>query len=400
MKDLTLVRSLFFVCFGVAALLFFPLSAPAADSESIESQQRNYESHLAAVKSIQTALSKYSDKPGVGETLNKAEISIRDAAETASRKDYTAASAKLNDSNTLLKTTLVRLLNSPGQAGTASAALSANKDPASLNGPTREHVERDLEYTRSLIHALRRNPGIKAENIVQIEKNIQTTITLLDAGKNLDADLLIDTSYAQAKGLLVRLEKSPQDQSGSAALDTATLSSNLAVDTKELRNQYTRREESVLSLRSACEQLVKEQPQHQAIMTDSGAMLTEANYQAKLGQYPNAIATLDRIYILLKVGIGAMRGGQQVTASKNFSDPADEYRYEQGRNDDYSQLIIGLIERTPRADWTAMANVAKSRRNSADAAAKSGDWPSALQQIDSSTIEHKKILRSAGFSIM
>jgi UTP:GlnB (protein PII) uridylyltransferase len=201
---------------------------------------------------------------------------------------------------------------------------------------------------------------------------------------------LIDSTYAQAKDMLVKREKSPQVLSGSTALEAATRSSNSAVDTTDLRNQFARRDESVLSLRSACEQLVKEQPQHRELLVDSGTLLAEAKHQAKQGQYPTAIATLDRTYLLLKIGISAIRGGQQVTAAKNFSAPVDEYRYEQRRNDDYGQPIGGLIERTPCADWTAIAEVTKAKRSSANVSAKTGNWPAALQEIDESTIEHKK----------
>jgi len=385
---------------AASVLLIFPLSGRTAESASNEWQQRDYENRLAAVKSIQTALSKHTDKPGIDETLREVEIKLRKAETNATGKDYGTASKILNDSNVLLRTTLVRLLNAPEKPSTAGNGTLGDTAQTNQLHPSREHVERDFEYTRSLVHALRRKTGVKPEDIVQIENNIQTAGTLLGAGKNLDADLLIDTTYAQAKGLLVKLETSSQIQSGSAALDTATRSSSATVDTKDLRDQFARREESVLSLRSACEQMVKEQPQHQALLVDSGALLAAANQEAKQGQYPKAIATLDRSYLLLKIGISAIRGGQQVTASRNFSDPADEYRYEQRRNDDYGQLIGGLIERTPRTDWKAIAEIAKAKRSSADVSASTGNWPAALQQIDESTIEHKKILRSAGYSIM
>lgn len=373
--------------------------AQGADPATLAKQKRDYESRLEAVRSVQSVLARDASRPGIGEALRKAETNIREAAEIAAVEEYEIASSILDDGNILLNTALVRLKNAPGEAASAALGMSGMADQPEVDRLEREHVLRDFDYTRSLIDALRRERGVKPEDIAPIERDLMAATQLLKNGKTRQADQLIDTTYANAKAILGRFQKPSQSKTGSAALEAETVSRSQARDTAELREQFAQRERSVLSLHSAFDALVTDQPKHRPVLIESEKMLGEARQQAKQSHYPNGIATLDRAYLLLKIGIGELQGGTEVTASKDFATPADEYRYEQGRNDDYAQLIGGLIQRTPRADWRDSADWSKGKRSSADAAARAGDWPNALKEIEASTSEFKKILRSAGFPI-
>jgi len=85
---------------------------------------------------------------------------------------------------------------------------------------------------------------------------------------------------------------------------------------------------------------------------------------------------------------------------KKFASKADEYKYEQARNDDYQNLIAGVLGDKHDSAWDDMAKKAREQRNEADGMAKSGEHENALKRIGESTSELKNILRRSGFPIM
>jgi hypothetical protein len=95
-----------------------------------------------------------------------------------------------------------------------------------------------------------------------------------------------------------------------------------------------------------------------------------------------------------------LRNGEQLTADKNFATQADEFKYEQSRNDDYQHLIATLPQNTDDEAWMAVARKGKTLRADSEQAARSNQWATALEQIGHSTQELKSLLKLAGFPIM
>lgn len=385
---------------GGLTLVLSAAAIGAPDALTLAKQKSEYERRLVEVQSIRTALSREPGSAGAGETLRQVDSTLQQAAEKARGEEYESAGALLNQSYSLLKTALVRAKSVPGPAKPTAAENVDGIERRNEERRSREHVWRDIEYTRSLLDALKRQSGVGPQDIASIERDIASTEQLLQAGKTAEADRLIDSIYARAKVILSGLQPRQPGQTGSAALEATTRAAATAQDTSELRARFSQREASAMALYAAFEAMVRENPERRPVLIEAEKDVAEARQLVSKGQYRNAIAALDRAYLLLKLGIAEVRGGQQVTASKTFASAADEYRYEQERNDDYAQLIDGLIDRTPRATWSESRQISLGKRRSADQAAQSGDWLRALEQIGESTGELKKILRSAGFPII
>lgn len=135
-------------------------------------------------------------------------------------------------------------------------------------------------------------------------------------------------------------------------------------------------------------------------LAKADASIRDAAEMAAVGEYDLARSMLDDGDKALKASLNRLKSGSEVTASKKFATPAEEYRYEQARNADYAQLISGIVERSGRADWREAQAASLSLREQADRLAGSGDWAGALKLINESTEGLKTILRRAGFPIV
>lgn len=374
-------------------------AASVAELLTIVEQKRSYDNRLATTQAMLEALSREAGQPGVDDTIRKARARLAEAAGIARDEHYEAARALVEDTNNELKTTLVRIKSRPANAGTEPTRAQGDAGSAEIR--ERELARREVDTTRALIDALRREPAASGD-IEALEREVTAASVLLDAGKPTDALHLIDRTYARAKAVLGRVKKSTGGLTGSASLEADKEARATATDSPELRSRFTRRNESVRSLQSALQRIAEGKEQYRPLIAESEKLLGEAQQHEKSGQYPDGIATLDRAYLLLKLGIGEIRSGTEQTASKHFATPADEYRYEQARNDDYAHLIDKLIGGTPkqRNDWVATAKRSRSLRDQGEAAARTGDWKNALKRIGDSTVELKKVLRSAGFPII
>lgn len=294
-----------------------------------------------------------------------------------------------------------RLLRMGGTLGLAlvlSAPAASAVDPMTLIRQEREYKTR-LSEIQSIRSAISREPGSSSDSLREIDATLQRAAEHAGADEYETASSLLNQGYESLKNAFVRLKNTP-DQIKATASETASLTTATATDNREIRARFSQRESSVMALHSAYQAMLIEKPEHRQRLVAANRTIAEAHQLAKDGQYPSAITTLDHAYLALKLGITEIRGGQEIKASKNFATAADEYRYERERNDDYAQLIGGLIDRSPQATWSENRQLSLRKRQTADQAARNGDWAQALERIGESTVELKKILRSAGFPIM
>ena len=373
----------------------------AQDHRSAEPGRRDYETRLSSTQALYSALARESGTAGVDPVLEKARHRFSEAASRAAANDFASATRLLADSNAELKTTLIQIKGQPGAGTTPVGAAAGNQTSGQTGGQEQNRLRKELLTSMALLEALRREPKAPQADIESLEKDFKTSAEYINAGKTSEAAAVLDAAYARAKALLGQVKDSPKMASGSASADASRESTAALVDSVALRQKHTQLEDSVKSLQAAFARVTEEKGASQALLTETGKLQSEARRAADAGQYPTAIAALDRAYLLLKTALAELRGGSELTASKTFATPGQEFSYEQERNADYAQLIAGLIERAPdRTDWKATSARAGQLRDSALKAAGSGDFKDALGRMNESTVELKKILRAAGFPIL
>jgi hypothetical protein len=285
----------------------------------------------------------------------------------------------------------------------AGQAHAADAQPASR---ARADYEARLASVQSLVTALKAEsskPGV-ADVLKKVDAKVREAAEIAAVGEYEIARSMLDEGYASLSTTLSRVKRGNEQQtgmSGSAALEAEQKATVGKVDVAKLESAFKRREASVVSLLGACERVVKEQGRDPQLVTETTRLLGAARNDARAGRYPQGTKLLDQAYLLLRVGLAEMKGGQEVTASKSFATPSEEFRYEQGRNDDYAQLIAGLVDQNAqRNDWREAAARSRSMRQAAEEAARAGDFAMALKKINESTNEFKTILRRAGFPIV
>lgn len=302
--------------------------------------------------------------------------------------------------------------------GVIALAISAGAVADGGGDRARAAYESRLTSTRLLVDALKpehARPGV-AEVLARAEADLREASMLADVDEYDLARATLDDGYARLTATLGRLRVSSGDGrdaaklgSGSAALAAADRERAGQTDTPALRAAYGQREASVRTLREACGRLLGERAEaigkaradgFRKVVANAAGLQDDAADAARSGAYPQGSDLLDRAYLMLKVAIGELQGGEQVVASKNFASPAEEYRYEQSRNDDYAQLISGIVESARRSDWTEALAAAIRQRELADRQAAAGDPAAALNTIAEATLALKAILGKAGFPIM
>lgn len=168
----------------------------------------------------------------------------------------------------------------------------------------------------------------------------------------------------------------------------------------KLRNDFNNRRDSVKALLATGQRVAGEKGTARPEFAKAEGLLKEAEALAAANKIAEGRVQLDAAYLLIKDAVRGMRGGEELLADKNFATKADEYKYEQARNDDYQGLIAGLIKDQTDPSWAEAAQKARRLRDEADGIGKSGDFDAALQKIGESTNQLKSILRRAGFPII
>ena len=202
----------------------------------------------------------------------------------------------------------------------------------------------------------------------------------LDAGELEKSDALL----RQASQLMFKAER-------------ASRSPAMAAD--KAKADYVARRNSVQALMQTGRRIAGEEHATRPEFAQAEALIKDADKQADEGKHADGRGKLDQAYALITNAVRGMREGKEVKAEKKFANKAEEYTYEQARNDDYQGLIAGLIA-DKDSTWTDAAKLGTSLREEADKIAKSGDHEAALKKINESTNKLKAILRRSGFPIL
>lgn len=380
-----------------AIIVFVSASVLAQDSVDEARSKRDYEARLASTQALYSALERESSQSGVELVLKKAKGQIDQAGQQARGRDFVDASRLLMEANGELKIQLIQIKSKSGVDRSDAGTTVSN----TADAREQERLKNELLTARALLDALRRDSKVSASDIATMQADVSASSILIADGKTAEAASLLDGAYARAKSMLGKVKDSPRLASGSASAEATRLAMASTLDSSELRQKYARREESVRSLQAAFERVAQEKNVSKSLLIDTGKLQSEATLAANAGQYPMAIANLDQAYLLIKTALADLRGGSELIASKSFETPEQEFQYEMARNDDYAQLIRGLLDRSPeRSDWIGLQSQSKRLRDTADQDARANEWKDALRRINESTEDLKKILRAAGFPIL
>lgn len=167
----------------------------------------------------------------------------------------------------------------------------------------------------------------------------------------------------------------------------------------KLKNDFVSRRESVKTLIATGKRVAGEKGATKPEFAKAEELVKEAQALADGGKTAEGLAKLDTAYGLVKDSVRGMRAGEELRADKNFATKEDEYRYEQGRNDDYQNLVARVVAGQD-ASWEEPAKKGKVQREEADALAKGKNFDDALKKINESTNTLKAIIRRAGVPII
>lgn len=277
-------------------------AALAADAATTVKQKQDYENRLSSVKALTDALKRDADKPGIKDTLTKVDASRKEAEGLAAAGEYDIARSILDEGYRTLTATLAKLKSATGQGVSAQSGMSGMADPGYAAKRERDLVERDINSTKALIDALKRqnaekNAG-KGTEIAKIEADTQQAQTLLAAGKVGEADKLIDAAYGRAKAAIAGMQKASGMKTGSAAMETSGQREMGGMSGELKRSELDSRLKSIAALRDA----LKRRNPNAAEIGRSEQMSSEAGRLAA-SDPDKALAIADEAYEMVKAAI-------------------------------------------------------------------------------------------------
>lgn len=164
---------------------------------------------------------------------------------------------------------------------------------------------------------------------------------------------------------------------------------------------FATRKETVLTLISTGKRVAGEKGSTKPEFAKAEGLVKEAQAMVDAGKVAEGRAKVDEAYELVKDSVRGMRAGEELRADKNFANQEEEYRYEQGRNDEYLRLVRRVVDaQEDPASWEESAKKGQELRNEADALARKKDFDGALKSIAQSTNQLKSVIRRAGVPII
>lgn len=389
-----------------------PLAGPisAADAASIQKKKRDYENLAASVKALSGALNRESQKVGINnaEILGKVESHAKEAARLAAAGAYDKARLVLDKGYHALTASIVTLDNAKNQGvTTGQPSVAVTLDPKASTAEQREFIAREIDTNKALVDALKHQnddkKGGKDSEIVSIETAAAEAAAALKAGDITRAGTLIHDANSRVKTAIASLQKPPAMKSGSAANEALQSQEEGAKSDEVARSGYIKRRKSVIALLEAgkrIEGVEGEKGSSHPELSIADDLLKDAEALAAVNRFADGKIRIDLAYLMAKDAVRSLRSGKKLRTDKNFATKAEEYKYEQTRNDDYQDLIAKLVKDKTEPSWMQALEKARNLRRDAEAASKSGNFESALRKIDESTSALKMLLRRAGFPII
>ena len=196
-------------------------------------------------------------------------------------------------------------------------------------------------------------------------------------------------------------------QASTLMIQAARLAAPGQVTEGNWRANFDAHLESVKALLAAQQRISAEKPNTpQALETGRSIekLIDEARRLASANQQVQADAVLNQAYLVAKVAVSSMRGGDTLVRSLNFATPEEEYRYEIDRNDTHLMLIKVLTAEKSRmtgmdALLRGLLEKAAALRRQAEQEAGAGKHALAIERLEGSTRELVRAIRSLGIFI-
>lgn len=256
---------------------------------------------------------------------------------------------------------------------------------------------------------------------------LASKITLLDhlVNRSPAAQRIDASANARAKGQLLQARQArEQALARFAAGDLAAAgkhadeglrafsgASRLVVDPESAlqagRDRHRELRERVVSFRKAFDRVAAEKGPATARMLDRekiDALVAESGRMAAKGDYEHANGRLIEASALIEVALTAARDRETLIHALHFESPAEEYGYEERRNQAYLMLVDLLRNQPPPQasarrlmEQTVQTN--QALRAEAKALAAKGDFTGAIKKLEEGTGHLTRALRSGGMAI-
>jgi len=132
--------------------------------------------------------------------------------------------------------------------------------------------------------------------------------------------------------------------------------------------------------------------------------LHKANQLVEQGKVDEGRQLLDETYVVTKMAVESIRGGETLVRSLNFANKEEEYHYELDRNDTHLMLVKVLLDdkmKDARISKQAQPFLqeAHALRERAEQEAGKGDYEDAVVTLEESTRQVTRAIRMAGIFI-
>lgn len=271
-----------------------------------------------------------------------------------------------------------------------------------------------------LLAALPAAPPAAAQDLVQLERRLQSVATLIEsssAARQIEASGEPAAREKRDNARLIHREAAVTLKAGDTAaaarlLDQATremmngarLARPEQVAGEKARRDFDARLESARALLAAQQRITAEKgrdPGALATAREIEGLIEAAERQAAQGRLAEAQPLVERAYLTARVSIEALRRGDTLVRSLTFASAQEEYAYEQDRYQTHRMLIQVLVaERgTQPALMQGFVDRAGALREAAEAKARGGDHAAAVKGLEEATRELVRAIRAAGLYI-
>ncbi len=175
---------------------------------------------------------------------------------------------------------------------------------------------------------------------------------------------------------------------------------------------YTARSQTVKALFTAYQRIGAEKVAAKVVSSKEIAdatrgieqIIQEAARMASEENYARANVLMQQAYLTVKAGVSGLRQGDTLVRSLKFANKEEEFHYELDRNDTHQMLVkLMVVEKRAGAGLNPMVRAylekAGSLRGLAEASASRGEFEQAVKQMEESTQELVRAIRSAGIFI-
>jgi len=256
--------------------------------------------------------------------------------------------------------------------------------------------------------------GIRIESVKRLIYTSSAALRVQDSGQP-----EVRAGYATLQERYQEAVAKFEDDSYGAAYDILTeVTRNMfqtvrQTDAGELfeskhQRDFRDRKSSVDALLAAHDRISQEKQNtkaHDELRVLVGNHVAEAETLTGQAQFVAGRVELDTAYVLIKVSIEHLRGGDTLIHSLEFATPEDEYYYELDRNDTHRMLMTMLTDEKLESNPAMRKMVegyllhAEAMRGEAQQLAAKGDYNNAIQHLESSTSQVVRAIRGAGIYI-